>query len=80
MKKILVLGAGLSSASLIQYLLKNARKENWEITVADSNLDAAKIRIGRNKAGKAITLDILDDNKRSSIVKKSNKLETKQTI
>jgi saccharopine dehydrogenase-like NADP-dependent oxidoreductase len=72
MKKILVLGAGLSSASLIQYLLKNARKENWEITVADSNLDAAKIRIGRNKAGKAITLDILDENKRSSIVKKSN--------
>jgi saccharopine dehydrogenase-like NADP-dependent oxidoreductase len=72
MKKILVLGAGLSSASLIQYLLKNARKENWEITVADSNLDAAKIRIGRNKAGKAITLDILDEYKRSSIVKKSN--------
>ncbi len=72
MKKILVLGAGLSSASLIQYLLKNAKKENWEIIVADANIEAAENRIGRNKAGKAIALDILDENKRIALIKKSD--------
>lgn len=39
MKKILVLGAGKSSVYLIDYLLDNSIPYNWEITVADANID-----------------------------------------
>jgi saccharopine dehydrogenase-like NADP-dependent oxidoreductase len=72
MKKILVLGAGLSSSSLIQYLLKNARKENWQILVADANLEAAKLRIGKNQAGLPFSLDVTDANKRAALIKKAD--------
>ena len=38
MKKILVIGAGRSSTSLIKYLLDNSSKENWSVTVVDFDL------------------------------------------
>lgn len=72
MKKVLVLGAGLSSSSLIQYLLKNARKENWQVWVADAALELAKARIGKHKAGLPFALDILDANKRLALIKKAD--------
>jgi saccharopine dehydrogenase-like NADP-dependent oxidoreductase len=42
MKHILVLGAGKSSTSLIEYLLSNAFAENWHIHIADVQLQAAQ--------------------------------------
>ena len=41
MKHILVLGAGKSSASLIEYLLKQADSQDWHIYVADVLLENA---------------------------------------
>ncbi|WP_310398181.1 saccharopine dehydrogenase C-terminal domain-containing protein [Hymenobacter sp.] len=35
--RLLLLGAGRSAASLIQYLLRHAPTENWFLTVADAN-------------------------------------------
>ncbi len=35
--RLLLLGAGRSAASLIQYLLRHAPAENWFLTVADAN-------------------------------------------
>ena len=35
MKRILVVGAGLSATSLIDYLLEKSDKKNWQVTVAD---------------------------------------------
>ena len=49
MKKILVLGAGLSSSYLIKYLLQNASKEKWEVIVADTQLRLAQDKIGKSK-------------------------------
>jgi saccharopine dehydrogenase-like NADP-dependent oxidoreductase len=45
MKHILVLGAGRSSYSLIQYLLRLAPTEGWTITVGDANVGAAREKI-----------------------------------
>jgi saccharopine dehydrogenase-like NADP-dependent oxidoreductase len=45
MKHILVLGAGRSSYSLIQYLLRTAPSQNWTITVGDANPEAAREKI-----------------------------------
>lgn len=65
MKKILVLGAGLSSSYLIKYLLDHAVTENWQVTVADTNLTAAKHKTNNHSHAIAIELNITDDSARS---------------
>lgn len=37
MRKILILGAGRSASSLIQYLIRHADQQQWRITVADKD-------------------------------------------
>ena len=39
MKKILLIGAGRSTGSLIKYLTDNAGSNNWELTIADQNFE-----------------------------------------
>ncbi|MBT3242836.1 MAG: saccharopine dehydrogenase [Bacteroidetes bacterium] len=58
MKRILVLGAGLSTTRLISYLLEQAESENWHVTVGDSDLKMAEKKISKHKRGKAILFDI----------------------
>jgi saccharopine dehydrogenase-like NADP-dependent oxidoreductase len=61
MKKILILGAGRSSASLISYLLEKASVNDWEVLVADASMEAAEQKINGHKSGKALKLDISDE-------------------
>ena len=61
MKNILVLGAGRTSAPLIDYLLRNSAAEDWFITVADYSLSLAQDKIQNNPNGRAIQFNILDD-------------------
>ena len=63
-KKILVVGAGRTASTLIQYLQKNAEKHNWQITVADQSFDLAKARAGKNKFTRPLKFDVLDDEQR----------------
>ncbi len=42
MQKILILGAGLSSGYLIDYLASQAPQMGWEITLADQNINLAQ--------------------------------------
>lgn len=58
MKKILVLGAGLSSSYLIKYLAEHAPKEGYTVILADSNLANAQNRGGKYKSVQPIQLDI----------------------
>jgi saccharopine dehydrogenase-like NADP-dependent oxidoreductase len=58
MKTVLVLGAGRSSSSLINYLLSNAPAFQWRVVVGDVSLDAAKEKIGTHANGEAIFFDI----------------------
>ncbi|MFP5471707.1 MAG: saccharopine dehydrogenase NADP-binding domain-containing protein, partial [Bacteroidia bacterium] len=57
MKKILIIGAGRSSSSLIKYLLENAEKEHWHVVVGDLDLDLAKSKIKGFDRGEAIRFD-----------------------
>jgi saccharopine dehydrogenase-like NADP-dependent oxidoreductase len=61
MKKILILGAGLSTISLIDYLLKNAEENQWEVTVADLDVEVAKRKVNGSTFGKHIAFNIEDD-------------------
>lgn len=57
-KSILVLGAGRSSSALISYLLENAEKGGWYVTVGDYYEESAKERIGQSKFGTAIRFNM----------------------
>ena len=61
MNKILVLGAGRSSSSLIGYLLNKAAAKGWEVTVGDFSEKYAREKVGSSLFGKAITFDINDE-------------------
>lgn len=64
MTKVLIIGAGRSATSLIQYMLKHAEPNNWEITVADMSIELAKEKINGHTCGKAVTFNALDANER----------------
>ncbi|MES2134144.1 MAG: saccharopine dehydrogenase C-terminal domain-containing protein [Bacteroidota bacterium] len=49
MSKILIIGAGRSSSSLIQYLLSNAKANSWHVTIADANKAAVEAKIANYK-------------------------------
>ncbi len=57
MPKILILGAGRSSSSLIDYVLTQSEKFGWDVSVGDVSRQTALDRIGKRQ-GKAITFDI----------------------
>ena len=61
MKKILIIGAGLSTISLIEYLLENAEEHDWQITVGDVSEENAHKKVNGNPRGTAKVFDIMDD-------------------
>ncbi|PLX12366.1 MAG: saccharopine dehydrogenase [Marinilabiliales bacterium] len=60
MKRVLVLGAGLSASSLIKYLLENSEKHDWKIAIADVDLDRVMKKIDKHPNGEAYLLDAAD--------------------
>ena len=72
MKKILVIGAGRSSTSLIKYLLDNSTQENWLVTVVDFNIELAQKKINNHLQGSYFKLDANDDIERKKLISKSN--------
>jgi len=61
MKKILIIGAGLSTTDLIDYLLENAEEYDWKITVGDISEERARKKVNGHPRGKAKIFDIKDD-------------------
>ena len=72
MKKILVIGSGRSSTSLIKYLIDNSDLEKWTVTVVDFNLKLAESKIGNHPNGFSYQLDANDDVKRKEYIKSSD--------
>ena len=68
MKKILLIGAGRSTSSLVQYLLFNAENENWFLTIADQSKDLASEAAGDHKLAKAIAFDVNNQEERERLV------------
>ncbi|MBT8328028.1 MAG: saccharopine dehydrogenase NADP-binding domain-containing protein [Bacteroidia bacterium] len=60
MKKIVVFGAGLSATYLIKYLEEKAVTNNWEIWVADRDLDLVNRKCNSN-ATKKLEIDITNE-------------------
>lgn len=72
MSTILVLGAGLSSSSLIRYLLENSKEHNWTIRVVDRGLGIVESKIGNHENGVALAFNALDRNERKPEIEKAD--------
>ncbi len=68
MNNILIIGAGRSATALIKYILEQATKNNWFITVADANPELAKSKVGDHPQARAIWLDVSKPNDRKDII------------
>lgn len=67
--KILVAGAGKSATWLIKYLLDNAQKQNWQITIADGNAALIAEKTGNHPAANAAAFDITSKAERQALVR-----------
>jgi saccharopine dehydrogenase-like NADP-dependent oxidoreductase len=72
MKHILVLGAGQSAPYMINYLLHNADKYDWFVTVGDRDKSLASSAVKRHPRGDAISFDVNDAEMRLTQIEKAD--------
>ncbi len=66
MKRIFIIGAGLSATVLIDYLLEHSVEYDWNVTVGDISFSQAQEKISAYQQGRAIKFDIFDPESRTS--------------
>ena len=71
-RNVLIVGAGKSTAYLLDYFLQHAAAEKLKITVADLMADQLPQRIKTHPACEVITLDVLSDKERRATLKKAD--------
>lgn len=72
MRRILIVGAGRSSAALVRYLLEKSDEEKLKIVIADISVDNANKLVQHHVNSEVIELDIFNLPKRQDIVKKAD--------
>ena len=73
MTKILIIGAGRSSSSLIDYLLSNSKQYNWHITIADANKTTVEAKIAKYKdTASAVEFDVYNSTLREQLITNSD--------
>lgn len=72
MKRILLIGAGRSTGSLIKYLVENAMDNDWEIIIADRNFDFLDKSYTTTDRVTTIVFDVTDDAKREEQIASSS--------
>ncbi len=72
MKTILILGAGLSSSSLIRYFLNNASSHNWQVRIVDQNIDLVQKKINGNERGIALSFNALNPEERKTEIENAD--------
>jgi saccharopine dehydrogenase-like NADP-dependent oxidoreductase len=72
MRTVLIIGAGRSSSSLIQYLLNKSVEEDLHLIIGDLSLESAQNKTNNHPNATAISLDIFDQNQRKSAIQKAD--------
>jgi saccharopine dehydrogenase-like NADP-dependent oxidoreductase len=72
MKKILILGAGLSASTTIKYLLDNSAKYNWKVLVGDISEEVAMRKVGDHVNGLGFMFDVNDAAQRERLVQEAD--------
>ena len=68
MNSILIIGAGRSSTALIHYVLNQAKKYGWHVTVADADPKQAEAKVDKHPNGHAAWLDVMKVNDRRDLI------------
>ena len=68
MKNLLIIGAGRSATALITYILEQAQRNNFLVTVADSDIELARKKINDHSHGRAIWLYASKPNDRRDVI------------
>ncbi len=72
MKKIFIIGAGLSTSSLIKYLLDKSEEYNWQVLVGDMSEELAQSKINGHPNGKAVKFDVTNREQRQKLIKQAD--------
>lgn len=72
MRTILIIGAGRSASSLIQYLLNKSEKENLHLVIGDLSLALAQKKTNNHPNATAIALDIFDEDQRKKAIQNAD--------
>jgi saccharopine dehydrogenase-like NADP-dependent oxidoreductase len=70
MKNLLIIGAGRSSTILINYILEQAKLNNFFVTVCDMDIEAAQKRINGHPNGRATWLDASKQADRKDLIQR----------
>ncbi|MFT4154299.1 saccharopine dehydrogenase C-terminal domain-containing protein [Parafilimonas sp.] len=71
-KHIVLFGAGKSATVLIDYLKQLISEKNWQLTVADSNLQSVQQKLGAHKNAEAIAVDITNTEERKKYISRAD--------
>ena len=72
MRTILIIGAGRSASSLIQYLLDKSQEEQLHLVIADLYLELAQNKTRNHPNATPIALDIFDESQRKTAITKAD--------
>ena len=72
MRNILIIGAGRSASSLIQYLLNKSDEQDLHVTIGDLSLELAQRKTNNHTNATAIQLDIHNQEQRCTEIKKAD--------
>ncbi len=72
MRNILIIGAGRSASSLIQYLLNKSAEENLHLTIGDLSLELAQRKTNNHPNATPIGFDIRNEAQRQSEIQKAD--------
>jgi saccharopine dehydrogenase (NADP+, L-glutamate forming) len=68
MKQILIFGAGLSSTTLVKYLLDHAFENDWQVILGDMDIKIAAGKIGNHPRGSALAVNVFDQEQRNLLI------------
>jgi len=66
---VLVFGAGKSATCLIDYIIKEAGTNGWQVTVADNDLALAKSKIKNQQHAEAVAINVENTADRNQLIK-----------
>ncbi len=72
MRNILIIGAGRSASSLIDYLLNKSESENLHLTIGDLSIELAQRKTKGHTRATAIAFDIFNEQQRKEEISKAD--------
>ncbi len=72
MQNILLIGAGRSTYSFVEYIKNHSESEDWYLTIADQSLELAQEKAGNHPRMEAVSFDVTDEISRVNAISKAD--------